>query len=311
MVLIICLFFFQSSMVMGEEKVMFSDVNAFRNSSIEQKVLFLSEYGFTIPNYYLDNLTAFNSTFESACNGILSGIITPTCIPYSSPEQCGLVLDTYMALSKSGLLSFITPPSVLNPNMRSNYSPSGQHDVYGSYYSGLTNFNCYAYAIGQSSAGQVDPGDFSTDGYYPFISITSLVSLVESDLSALGFWSYHQTSKPTSLPDQYFKVICVRKNASGDGYHFMKMNGSLSSWTHKPGQTMILSWRSTSPSTSNYPTSGTTYWTDEYYVYNYGWYGGTYNNRYSGTIYYILYKSLTDPGIGPQDIKIPGGVVNE
>ena len=81
---------------MGEEKVMFSDVNAFRNSSIEQKVLFLSEYGFTIPNYYLDNLTAFNSTFESACNGILSGIITPTCIPYSSPEQCGLVLDTYI-----------------------------------------------------------------------------------------------------------------------------------------------------------------------------------------------------------------------
>lgn len=56
------------------------------------------------------------------------------------------------------------------------------------------------------------------------MSVSDMADIVLDDLNALGYWGYKTNTKPTSLPDQYFKVICLRKNNSNIDYHFMSEN---------------------------------------------------------------------------------------
>ena len=110
-----------------------------------------------------------------------------------------------------------------------------------------------------------------------------------NDLNNLGYWGYKTTTKPTSRPDNYFRVICVRKNSNGFDYHFMKMQGSsLNSWTHKPGDSQPLKWKYSSP--------GAKVWTNEA-INNKGTHEP--DLKYDSDIYYILYKGKNDPGIKP------------
>lgn len=115
-----------------------------------------------------------------------------------------------------------------------------------------------------------------------------MADVVLNDLNALGFWGYKQTTKPTSLPDEYFRVIAVRKDTNHVDYHFMKMHGSLNSWAHKPSWTQPLKW--------NYSSPGSSVWSNEAFVN-----GTTYapTLTYDSGIYYILYKGKNDPGIQP------------
>ena len=79
----------------------------------------------------------------------------------------------------------------------------------GSWSSSYQNYNCYAYSIGRTQWRQPDGG--SGNSYYDISkSISNIADDVLSDLDSLGYWGYKTTTKPTSLPDNYFRVICSK-----------------------------------------------------------------------------------------------------
>lgn len=97
-------------------------------------------------------------------------------------------------------------------------------------------YNCYAYAIGSERFRQPD-GSGRESVYNINKNIEDMAKDVLNDLESRGQWGYIMNIKPSSLPDKWFKAICVRKDATyNQDYHFMKMNGSLNSWSHKPGK---------------------------------------------------------------------------
>ena len=74
------------------------------------------------------------------------------------------------------------------------------------------------------------------------MSIFQMANVVLADLATEGYWGYTLTTKPNSLPDQYFKVIAMRKANNGDDYHFMRpFSVSVNEWSHKPGGHCLLS----------------------------------------------------------------------
>lgn len=173
----------------------------------------------------------------------------------------------------------------------------------GSWNSSYGWYNCYSYAIGYYNSiffypTFLHPGDIyayyngSTNPYSLTMTINQLANLVLQDLGTLNYWGYTSTTKPTSLPDQYFRVIALRKDTNNSDFHFMKMNGSLNTWVHKPGASLPLRWNYSSP---NYKI-----WTNES-INQYG-YGVAPDTTYESGIIYILYKSFDDPGIQYQDV---------
>ena len=160
----------------------------------------------------------------------------------------------------------------------------------GSWSNSYEYYNCYAYSIGRTMWRQpngIEDGGYG--GYDCTRPISVIADEVLNDLNNLGYWGYKTTTKPTSRPDNYFRVICVRKNSYGFDYHFMKMQGSsLNSWTHKPGDSQPLKWKYSSP--------GAKVWTNEA-IDNYGTHEP--KLKYDSEIYYILYKGKNDPGIKP------------
>lgn len=142
-------------------------------------------------------------------------------------------------------------------------------------------YNCYAYAIGRTTACQ--PGQFSNQTYDDSASIASVASMVKDDLNGdLGYDCVKiQSNRPTSTSG-WENAIAVRKDTTYDvlnmnDYHFAKL--SSSSWYHKPGKTAILKFNS-APSNS-------VDWTNEAY-------NGTYHEptvTYDSDLRYLLYKS--------------------
>lgn len=151
-----------------------------------------------------------------------------------------------------------------------------------SWNSSMKNYNCYAYALGRTSA--CDPGDFSNQYYDHTASISDVADLVKDDLhGSLGYKCVKvQTSRPSSTSG-WSNVIAVRKDTTGDyfgfnDYHFAKL--SSSSWLHKPGRTAVLKFKSA-------PTNSVS-WSNECYD------GTNYiapSIWYESDIMYILYKS--------------------
>lgn len=145
----------------------------------------------------------------------------------------------------------------------------------------MPNYNCYAYAIGRTSA--CHPGDFSNQSYNDSSSIATVAGMVKDDLNgSLGYNCVKvQSSRPTSTSG-WSNVIAVRKDTTGDfygfnDYHFAKL--ASSNWYHKPGGTAVLKFIS-APSNS-------VAWTNEAY-------DGTYHEptiTYDSDLRYLLYKS--------------------
>lgn len=167
-------------------------------------------------------------------------------------------------------------------------TPSGRASAYTLQYSTLHSwnsatmpyYNCYAYAIGRTSA--CDPGDFSDQTYDDSVSIISLANMVKDDLKGdLGFECVKvQSSRPTST-NGWANVIAVRKDTTYDvgfnDYHFAKL--SSSNWYHKPGGTAILKFNS-APSNS-------VDWNNECY-------NGVYHEpsiTYDSDVMYLSYKT--------------------
>lgn len=156
--------------------------------------------------------------------------------------------------------------------------------VIGPWTDSYLNYNCYGHAIGKTN-NFVNPGYYSNKPFSMNLSSTGIANYVVDDLNVLGYWAYTTSIKPTdsSLAD-YEKAICVRKGF--DDYHFMKFGAS---WTHKPGNTAVLSYNYSSP---EYKT-----WTNE------GSFRGVAlepDKYYNSDVAYIIYWPKD---VGPQPLK--------
>uniref|UniRef100_UPI004055C9D7 hypothetical protein n=1 Tax=Agathobacter sp. TaxID=2021311 RepID=UPI004055C9D7 len=155
-----------------------------------------------------------------------------------------------------------------------------QYSTVYSWNTSMENYNCYAYALGRSSA--CNPGDFSDQQYNHNDSIFNVAIVVKDDLNGdLGYDCVKmQNSRPTSSSG-WTNAIAVRKDTTADvgfnDYHFAKL--SSSSWLHKPGDTAVLKFNSA-------PTNSVA-WTNEAYD------GSIYYSPsiwYESNIIYLLYK---------------------
>ena len=61
----------------------------------------------------------------------------------------------------------------------------------------LIHYNCYAYAIRRASAGDIEPGDYSSEPASN--TILSYAYAVKDGLTNLGYSATMTTVKPTSL----------------------------------------------------------------------------------------------------------------
>lgn len=174
---------------------------------------------------------------------------------------------------------------------RSTYTLKNNTAI-GSWSDSYQYYNCYAYSLGKTRGLQ--PGTNSGKNFSLTMSISDMADVVLADLAAEGYWGYTTTTKPTSLPDEYFRIIAMRKDTGNEDYHFMRpYNGTLNSWSHKPGGTQPLKWNYTSP--------GYTTWSNEC-VYKGVAHAPTVT--YESTVYYILYKHKGDPGIQPWSLGV-------
>lgn len=166
-----------------------------------------------------------------------------------------------------------------------NLQPTSQYTLQNStvysWNASMVNYNCYAYALGRSTA--CNPGDFSGQSYNHTASISTVANIVKDDLKgSLGYDCVKvQSTRPTSSAG-WANAIAVRKDTNSDigfnDYHFAKL--SSSKWYHKPGRTAVLKFNSA-------PTNAIA-WTNE--AYN----GSTYYAPtiwYESSIMYLLYKS--------------------
>ena len=121
--------------------------------------------------------------------------------------------------------------------------------LYGSWSDSYMQYNCYAYALGYTNNFYL-PGDFSHDNhvYSKTMTQTQVRDLVKQDLEAMGNHVIVTTTKPSQLPDQYYKIIALRI-APWKDFHFMRPLdcSNLNVWVHKPSYTQPLKWNYTSP----------------------------------------------------------------
>ena len=87
----------------------------------------------------------------------------------------------------------------------------------GTWLNSYLYYNCYAYAIGASSMlipGQIKypSGSNIANPFSMSMTISAMADLVLEDLDAMNCWGYKTTTKPTALPDSYFKIIFIRKD---------------------------------------------------------------------------------------------------
>jgi hypothetical protein len=120
----------------------------------------------------------------------------------------------------------------------------------GAWDSSWYNYNCYAYAIGQTENVpprtlfhfSYQPGYWAgTGSFTSSISVYNLALVVKDDLEYLGYHGVSVSStEPTNLnPSQ--SLICIRRGPTD--YHFMKKNFGDGYWYHKPGSTAPLKYK--------------------------------------------------------------------
>jgi len=141
------------------------------------------------------------------------------------------------------------------------------NSVYGSY-------NCFGFALGTTNWYRVGgPGGAGT-WIAGSTSLSTAVSWIQQDLTALGYTIHSVTTYIPSVSSGQ-QLICYRQGPSD--YHFMRYISSIGAWRHKPGATLPLQYLYT-------PRYGT-YWYNEYSKEGVDYPASTY---YSGTIYYFV-----------------------
>lgn len=240
----------------------------------------LESNGLVMPADYEQHRDMAQSFVSKYVPLLLEGKVNPHVPSFNYDQSNQMMLELTRVLTKMNLLE-------VESNTR--YSLQNSTAI-GSWSDSYPNYNCYAYSLGRTYGLQ--PGTTSNTPFSLTLSISQMADVVLADLDSMGYWGYKTTTKPTNRPDQWFRVICIRKDNGNEDYHFMKSTSSLSSWLHKPGGTQPLSW--------NYSSPGFTVWSSEH-VYMGTAYPG--NVTYESQIYYILYKGKNDPGIQPYNLN--------
>ena len=243
----------------------------------------LIDNGLTLPEDFEEHIEIAEGFVFEYTPMIMDGRVDPSIELFNYNQSNELLSNLGTVLSNMGMVQSS------GINARSTYTL--QHNIsIGSWDNAYRYYNCYAYSIGKTSGLQ--PGTLSGENFSLSMDIGTMADVVLEDLAAEGYWGMKTTTKPTALPDQYFKIIAIRKDTNNVDYHFMRpYNGTLTSWSHKPGGTQPLKWNYTSPAAE--------IWSNEHVV-NGVAYAPTVT--YESTIYYILYKHQSDPGVQPWSI---------
>ena len=243
---------------------------------------FLQKEGLVLPRYYENHKDVAENFVTDFIPLILSGRVDTSVRAFNLQDSNEMLKNLETILVKQGLLN----RTRIKTFAVNNYKLKDSTPI-GSWSDSYSHYNCYAYSIGRTKWRQ--PNGYEGSGYDCTKSVSKIADEVLKDLNKFGYWGYKTTTKPASRPDNYFRVICVRKNSKDYDYHFMKMHGSsLNSWSHKPGTSQPLKWKYSSP--------GAKVWTNELIDYT-GTHAPVIN--YDSEIYYILYKGKNDPGIQP------------
>jgi len=244
----------------------------------------LEDKGLVLPEDYATHIDMAENFVYKYTPMIMEGKIDTSINLFSYDQSNEMLSNLGTILYDSGLAT--SKPFYA----KSSYTLQDSTPI-GLWNNSYLNYNCYAYSLKRTSGLQ--PGSLSGDYFSLTMSISAMADVVLSDLDSQGYWGYKTTTKPTSLPDKYFKVIAIRKDNSNEDYHFMRLYGSsLNSWAHKPGRTQPLKWNYSSPSSIIWSNEATAY-------------GNTYEPTitYESTVYYIIYKSKSDPGIQPWSVE--------
>ena len=146
--------------------------------------------------------------------------------------------------------------------------------------SDMGNYNCYGYAI--DLKGLIIPGFTQSEDDVSAIG-------VRKDLIALGYEHVVVSTTFIEPVNSDIYVIAFRKGPID--FHFMKYDSYNDVWTHKPGTTAVLTFKTEFFEdvwiSESYKFSENQWYKDESYTYN-------------QTIYYIYYEDGGDEGIvGP------------
>lgn len=156
--------------------------------------------------------------------------------------------------------------------------------VYGQWNDQYGDYNCYAYAIGQTE--QLNPGELSGNSYTGIPEVATLAHYAKEDLWALGYTGAYASSVAYTSSG-HRQVLRFRRGTFYDednlcmasDYHVMR-SGTDGYWYHKPGRTNPLKYK--------YPTS-TAAWVYEAYD------GENYVRdeaiTYSGETWYVVYTT--------------------
>lgn len=155
-------------------------------------------------------------------------------------------------------------------------------ETYGDWDPSYSDYNCYAYAIGLTTA--LNPGGkYTGENIFDIkpidqYTLEQLTVYVTQDLYTLGYNCVRPTKNSFTVPQDNAKLICIRK--TDWDYHFMKYNDG--DWYHKPGNSWVLRYL--------YTPSSDVPWYQEACFYKNGRkvYKRT-DNVYDGDIYFINY----------------------
>lgn len=215
--------------------------NTILNLEKSELLEYLQNEGLVLPEYYDKHKDIAENFVSDFTPLILNGKIDTSVSSFNLQASNEMLKNLEAVLIKKGLLNGTKIESFATTRYKLKHSPP-----IGSWSDLYPNYNCYAYSIGRTSWRQ--PNGYEGFGYDCSKSISKIADEVLDDLDNLGYWGYKTATKPNSRPDNYFRVICVRKNSNNYDYHFMKMRGSsLSSWAHKPGSSQPLKWKYSSP----------------------------------------------------------------
>ena len=246
----------------------------------------LENNGLVVPkNYSVDNELVESFVYEYTPK-IIRGEINPTVGTFGYSKNNELLYNLGSVLFDLNLIDNNSIHTLAAYKLKDSTSVGSWNNAYRKY-------NCYSYSINRTNRWY-NPGDFSGEHFDLTMSVSKMADVVLADLKKLGYIGYKTTTKPTNLPNNYFRVIAIRKANNNKDYHFMKQNGtSLNSWYHKPGNTQPLKWKYSSPSAK--------VWTNEAIA---NGITSAPTITYNSQVYYILYKNKNDPGVQPVSLPI-------
>lgn len=196
-----------------------------------------------------------------------------------SLEELGLLPKP--SLKQLGLDQIEDP--ILKEELLSNmFVPTAISGKYNTFVApGTASYNCYGYAVGTYT--WLWPGSLSQGSQTAWKgkTIYQVKELVKADLATLGYKVVDANINTPVYSGE--RLVALRKGYvnSTEDFHLMVKLPSSNSWTHKPGNTSILS-------SINGP--GTSTWYPEYYNYNLSMWGMGTGGYTSPVVYFKMYK---------------------